>query len=570
MSKRPKSLVMGAGERPPNVAVAVLTLQHAALALVFLVYAVLIGKGAGFTSAQQQALVNGTLLACGLGAVLHARGMPWGSGLLAIPIAGPVFMPVAIQAGVAGGPAGVAAVVLLGGLIQWLTGGLMRRIRVLFPPEVCGVVVMMLGVSLLPGALRRAVGIVPGAPVGAIQLDAIWISLFTLAAMVAVSIWLRGGARFFAMLLGCAAGLLATLASRGLSDVALAVGRAEWLAMPELAWPGLSLNAALIPVVLLLAVVSAIDGMGVLIGTDRLDDAQWFRPNLPQLAAGIRAVGTTNVASALLGGTFTGLSGSNLGLAFATGVTSRVVGLCVGVALMAACFLPKLTALVLALPEPVLGGILLYASAYFLVSGADLALSRMLSQRRMLVIGLALAAGIATQAAPEVVRGVDGLAGQIVRSPLALAALVAVALNALFRIGIATSARIEWTVDRAGRARLREALSDLGEQWGLHRETVRQADDALTEAMDLLASRHDAAVPLVVDVRSDEMHLYLRLEHGGAPVQFPERAPTPDELLDDPDGMARMSAWILRQQVRRVSSAPLESPRAVLTLVLEN
>ena len=302
MSKRPKSLVMGAGERPPNVAVAVLTLQHAALALVFLVYAVLIGKGAGFTSAQQQALVNGTLLACGLGAVLHARGMPWGSGLLAIPIAGPVFMPVAIQAGVAGGPAGVAAVVLLGGLIQWLTGGLMRRIRVLFPPEVCGVVVMMLGVSLLPGALRRAVGIVPGAPVGAIQLDAMWISLFTLAAMVAVSIWLRGGARFFAMLLGCAAGLLATLASRGLSDVALAVGRAEWLAMPELAWPGLSLDAALIPVVLLLAVVSAIDGMGVLIGTDRLDDAQWFRPNLPQLAAGIRAVGTTNVASALLGG----------------------------------------------------------------------------------------------------------------------------------------------------------------------------------------------------------------------------------------------------------------------------
>jgi xanthine/uracil permease len=455
-------------------------------------------------------------------------------------------------------------------LIQWLTGGLMRRIRVLFPPEVCGVVVMMLGVSLLPGALRRAVGIVPGGPVGAIQLDAIWISLFTLAAMVAVSIWLRGGARFFAMLLGCAAGLLATLASRGLSDVALAVGRAEWLAMPELAWPGLSLDAALIPVVLLLAVVSAIDGMGVLIGTDRLDDAQWFRPNLPQLAAGIRAVGTTNVASALLGGTFTGLSGSNLGLAFATGVTSRVVGLCVGVALMAACFLPKLTALVLALPEPVLGGILLYASAYFLVSGADLALSRMLSQRRMLVIGLALAAGIATQAAPEVVRGVDGLAGQIVRSPLALAALVAVALNALFRIGIATSARIEWTVDRAGRARLREALSDLGEQWGLHRETVRQADDALTEAMDLLASRHDPAVPLVVDVRSDEMHLYLRLEHAGAPVQFPERAPTHDEFLDDPDGTARMSAWILRHQARRVSSAPLESPRAVLTLVLEN
>ena len=50
MSKRPKSLVFGARERPPNAAVAVLALQHAALALVFLIYAVLIGKGAAVVS----------------------------------------------------------------------------------------------------------------------------------------------------------------------------------------------------------------------------------------------------------------------------------------------------------------------------------------------------------------------------------------------------------------------------------------------------------------------------------------------------------------------------------------
>ena len=95
MSKRPKALIYGRDEMPPRLAVAVLALQHAGLALVFLVYAVLIGKAAGFTPEQQHAMVTGTLLACGLGAALQARGAPWGSGLLAVPIAGPVFMPVA-------------------------------------------------------------------------------------------------------------------------------------------------------------------------------------------------------------------------------------------------------------------------------------------------------------------------------------------------------------------------------------------------------------------------------------------------------------------------------------------
>lgn len=104
MNKRPKSLLIANAERPAPGDLAVLGIQHAALALVFLVYAVMTAKASGFSPAQQHAMVAATALACGLGALLHARGGRLGSGLLVVPIASPIFMPIAIQAVRRAGP----------------------------------------------------------------------------------------------------------------------------------------------------------------------------------------------------------------------------------------------------------------------------------------------------------------------------------------------------------------------------------------------------------------------------------------------------------------------------------
>ena len=71
MTKRPRSLIFAVDERPNNASLAVLALQHAALSAVFLVYAAVVAKGAGFNLVQQQAMVVGTLLSCGIGAMIQ-------------------------------------------------------------------------------------------------------------------------------------------------------------------------------------------------------------------------------------------------------------------------------------------------------------------------------------------------------------------------------------------------------------------------------------------------------------------------------------------------------------------
>lgn len=562
MAKRPKNLIYANAERPLLHTLLVLALQHAALSVIFLIYAVLVAKGVGLATEQQQSLVTATLLACGSGAILQAASRRIGSGLLLIPIASMVFVPIGIQAGLAGGVGAIAAITLTAGVIHLLLGRSIRVFRRFFPPEVCGVVVLMLGVSLIPSALQRIVGTTLGATFAEVDLVALLVSGSTLLTIAVVSVWFKGSMRFFAMLFGCGAGIATAALAGRLGNFGGSISAAPLFSMPHVSLPWAVPDLTILPVIALLALVAAVDDMGVLISTDRLDDAEWRRPNMKQVVKGIQSAGLTNMFSGVLGGTVTSFSSSNLGLAFATGVTSRVVGIATGAMLVVAAFFPKLVAFVLAMPEPVVGGILAYAAAYFIVAGAELALSRMMSQRRMLVIGLSMTAGLSVLAAPELFGSLPGGAGLIFGSPLALAAMLAIVLNAAMRIGIAQSFKTTWHIGQPCHAPLSETLNELGERWGLHRDTVSQATISLNELMEVVAGLANGMVEL--EFRSDELHFDLRLSYEGDAVIVPDQAPTPEEMLDDPHAVARMSGWILRHLAGRAVTFQQAGKQGVL------
>ncbi len=562
VAKRPRNLVFAQDERPPAGSVLILALQHAALSVLFLVYAAMVAKGAGFTQAQQQGLLVGTLISCGIGAALQAGWPRYASGLLVVPLASPIFVIFGIQAGREVGPAGIATLAIAGGISQILIGRLLRRLRAFFPPEVCGVVVLMLGVSILPHAFHRILGFEGGAAAFDTDAKAIVISLATMGSIIAGSVWLKGTKRFFALLFGCIAGYLLAAALGELSDFTVIIGSAPLVSLPDPVLPSLQLGLPLIAAFALLSIVSAVDGMGVLISTERLEDAEWSRPDIGMLSRGISAAGACSVLSGLLGGAFLGLSSTNIGLAFATGVTSRIVGVAAGVLLIAASFFPKLLAVVTAMPEPVLGGILGYAASYFIVAGADLALSRMMSPRRMIVIGVPVAAGIAVQATPAMAEGATGLTAILLHSPLILSSIMAIALNAVMRIGIAQSASLEVREGAARHEQVLEALEQWGEVWGLKRATVLQANTAVNQLLEAVADLREGDV--VLEARHDELNFDLRIVYAGQPMVFPDRAPTPDEMLNDDDGVSRMAGWLVRHLAHHAEPFTREGKQGVL------
>ncbi len=563
MPRKPRNLIFGRDERPAFASTSLLALQHAALSILFLVYAVLISEGAGFTQAQQQALMAGTLLSCGIGAILQAAFPRFASGLLVLPIGTPVFVAFGIQAGVEAGPGGIATLALIGGVAQIAMGQLLPKLRAFFPAEVCGVVVLMLGVSILPHGFLRILGAESGGVAVDIDTKALTIGLVTMASIIAASVWLKGTPRFFALLLGCAAGHAAAAVFGELDGFGTAISAAAFISTPQPIIPSFDISLALIAGFLILAVVSAVDDMGVFISMDRMDNADWVRPDMPQTARGISASGATSVISSFLGGSFLGFSSTNIGLAFATGVTSRIVGIGAGLALIAASFFPKLIAAVGAMPAPVVGGILAYAASFFIVAGAELALSRMLSPRRMIVIGVPVAAGIIVQATPAVAAGSTGLAAVILHSPLMLSALLAIGLNAIMRIGIAQSGAIDITSDEGARhEQVAEALNQWGEIWGLPRATVMRAAHAVNQLIETVSPSQSS--PVTLEARHDDVTVDLRLIYTGQPITIPHRAPTPEEFLNDADGEARMTGWLVRNLANQVKPFEQNGKQGIL------
>lgn len=551
MSKRPRNLVFAREERPQLSSILVLALQHAALSVLFLIYAVMIAKGAGFTPPQQQALLVGTLLACGLAAVVQAGSPRWSTGLLVIPIGSPLFVVFAIQAGQQAGPGGIATLAIVGGLVQLVMGQMLPRLRAFFPAEVCGVVVLMLGVSILPLGFHRLLGTTPEAETFLVNAQSLTVGLITMGSIIAASIWLKGSKRFFALLIGCAAGYAASAYFGLLDDFGSVFAGLPLVSAPQPVLPSFGVGLPLITAFVLLSVVSAVDDMGVFISTDRLDDADWSKPDMAQLSRGVSSLGFMSVISAFLGGGFLGLSSTNIGLAFATGVTSRIVGIAAGLLLIAVSFFPAILAVVTAMPDAVIGGILAYAASYFIVAGAELALSRMLSPRRMVVIGVPIAAGIAAQATPALAESTTGMLAVILHSPLILSSVLAIGLNAVMRIGIAQTASLAIPAGSHQHDEIVEALDDWGELWGLKRSTVTQANAAVNQLIEAVNDLAEGEMRL--EARHDELHLDLSLIYTGAPMVIPDRAPTPEQLLNDPDGISRMAGWLVHNLASRAT-----------------
>lgn len=512
MARRPQSLRYANGERPPLALLLSLAAQHATFAAIYLAPAVVVAKASSFTPEQQAMFLTGTIFCCGIAALLQAGSKRIGSGLLIMPIASPMFIGLLIEAGSQGGPGAISTAVLLIALIQLVMGPLIHRSRAFFPPEVCGVVTAMIGLTLVQTAMSQIPEINPffgsGKPATADQ----FVAFITLTTIAASTVWLKGYWRSFAMLLGCAVGYGAAHVLGGLAKDATTSVAAAMFTLPHLSLPGFNVGLGLVPSLVLLGIVSTVYAMGILISTDRLDDADWQRPDIAQVSRGVMGMGIGNLFSALLGGTAIGMTALSTALSFSSGVTSRVVGIAAGLLLLVLSLLASSTTFLMMLPPGVLAGLLGYVAIYLVASGFQLALSRMMSPRRLLVIGIPVCAGVYAASFPTHSLEGAGIAAAIRESPLALTTFLAITVNMLMRLGIAQQE--SWDV-AAGTPHpvIVRHFEELGERWGLRRATVTQAADISGQVLEAVGPH--AASPVTVTTRHDEVNLDLAFRYEG-------------------------------------------------------
>ena len=450
-----------------------LGLQHVLVMYAGAVAVPLIISGAlGLPPEQRAILINADLLACGLATLVQALGLP-GIGIRMPVMMGVTFAAVApmlamINAAKAAAGAGFApndallaiyGAVIAAGLFAFLVAPLIGRLMPLFPAVVTGTIITIIGISLM----RIGVGWAEG-PVTVFQmadgvgkvvpnpnrdaLDGLGVALFVLLAILALTKFARGFIGNIAVLLGIVLGAVLAVILGKMSFAAVAT--APWLGVVlpfQFGMPTFALVPVLTMCVVMIVVMIESTGMFLALGdmTGRKIDAS-------ALTRGLRADGIGTVIGGIFN-TFPYTSFSqNVGLVGVTGVRSRYVAAAGGVILIALGFVPKMAALVGAVPVEVLGGAglvmfgMVAATGIRILGPVDYAGNR----NNLFVVAVAIGFGLIPLVAPGFFRNFPADLKPLLDSGIILTTIVAVALNAWFN-GLATGADAREDLAKAAR-----------------------------------------------------------------------------------------------------------------------
>jgi NCS2 family nucleobase:cation symporter-2 len=561
----PTDVAFGPLDAPPPGVVAFAGLQHVALMGVYLVFPVLAAQAAGAPAEVAASMVSLTLLVLAAGPLLQVLPVgPFGSGYLCQPTPTVVYLVPTIAAAAHGGLPLAFGMTLLAGFAQLALSRAMPRLRPLLPPEIAGLVSLLVGIGTGVIGLRTILGAGVGQSPGALHAD-VGVAVLTLAVMIGLNVWGRGHLRMFCVLAGLVAGTAVGwwLGAVAPDDVArLAAG-------PTFAWPdashvGFAFDAAYVAPFLLAAIVASVKVVGNVTSSQVATDAGWVRTDMRSVQRGVLSDGATTALAAGVGAIGLNSSTAAVGLAAATGVHSRRVAWSIAAILLALALVPKLGLLLHAMPRAVVGAALVFSSTFIVVNGLQILGTRLLDARRTIVVGLAIVLGLAVDLFPAAVAALPDAVRPLLGTPLLLGATVALGLNLLFRIGVRETETITVAAGRVDPDALRAFVETCGARWAARRDVVERASFSLAQAVEAVASSGVTAGPIELSASFDEYRLDLRISYDGPPLELPEERPSIEEILADEAGERRLAGFMLRRLADRVAASARDGRATVL------
>jgi xanthine permease XanP len=487
---------------------------------------------------------------CCLG-VSGKRGL-FGFGHLAPVAILSSFVAPALLAARAGGLPLVAGMGLITGIVVAALSRVLHRWRFLFPPEVVGLIAFMVGASQSTLAVSRFLGLSRADQNPDPKYLAV--AAITLALLASLTVWGKGRVRLFSSALTVVGGYFVAHAFGFIqSDQWARVAAAPFIDLPRIHPPGLAFDATLIVPFVVLGLSATMKSAGDLTICEKISDPDWKRADLRRGRPALLTFGLGTVISSLLGGFTVVSSSSNIGLAAATGATSRYIGYACGAILMALAFFPKLVVIIAIVPAPLAGAMFLLVVSYNLIAGMQIIMSRMMETRHTYIVGLSLLFGLAADAIPGAFAGLPAWLRPLFASGLTLATTMVVFLNAIFRIGASRRQKIELEAAPENIATISHFVEEFGASWGARREVVARAVSALTEFFESVPLNELAVGPVEVSAFFDEYRLDFSIRYRGTLLEIPRERPQLS-LDSGPEEMLRLSGYMLGRLADSVRS----------------
>jgi xanthine permease XanP len=548
--KRPTNLLFDVDESPSLLVGLGVAVQHIFLMSVGWLYVVLIMDATGGTSAQTMNVIRMSMIASGIATILQARGGIVGSGYLSPLTTSLTFLPSSILAIRLGGFPLLFGMIVTAGVSMCLLSRVTSRLRVLFPPEVTGLMVSMSGLQLIALGCPRFVGYT--GPGFVPDLRTVAVGAATLLGMIGATVWNRGKLHALPILLGLAIGYALAIALNVMPLGQLTHDlSAPWANLPQPVHGGFAFRWVLFAPFLIACLTASLKSVGDITLCQKINDANWKRTDMKSVAGGIFANGVGVTVAGLIGGTAQNTVSSSVGLSSASGITSRSVAVPVGLGVITLAFFPKIAALFAAMPTPAMGAMLIYSACFIVLGGFQLLTSRLLDSRRIFAVGIALIFGLSVEISPDLYRFVPAVLQPIFSSSASLATVLVTVLSLLFRIGIGKRKAFQLSPGESSMDALRGNLEEQGAAWGMRPEVVTRAEHAIYETTTIVALRSPHSGPMDITMEFDELSLDVEIEYEGSPFELATRPPAIDEIGSE-ESVIAMAGYLIRQYADRV------------------
>jgi NCS2 family nucleobase:cation symporter-2 len=394
---------------------------------------IIIAGAAGFAFGGEDMvyLVQMAMLFAGVATLFQTIGFgPIGARLPVMQGTSFAFVPIMIGIVKTSGMAALFGAVIVAGLFHTFLGSVIGRIRHWFPPLVTGIVITAIGLALLPVGIKYASG---GA--AAFQMNAPEWGDFSRWGLALVVIFVALGFKFFtrgtmssaAILIGLIAGYVVGYLTGAVNFGGVA--KAAWFAVPQPFKYGVEFSAFAIIGMCLMSLVSAIETVGDISGIAKGGANREATDK--ELSGGTYADGFGSFIAGLFGGLPNTSFSQNVGLISMTGVMSRSV-VTLGALFLVACgLIPKVGAVVAAMPISVLGGGVIVMFGMVVSAGINMLSDVHWNRRNMIILAMSLSVGLGIQAVPKSMQHLPDSMEMLMVSGLLPAAAISVILNLL-------------------------------------------------------------------------------------------------------------------------------------------
>ncbi|QND99825.1 uracil-xanthine permease [Vibrio vulnificus] len=440
---RKTDLIYQLNDRPPLPQTLFAALQHLlAMFVAVITPSLIICQALGVSAEQTNTIISMSLFASGISSFIQIRTFgPIGSGLLSVQgtsfnFLGPIIgAGLALKAGGASVESMMAAIfgtILVASFAEILLSRVLEYARRIITPLVSGIVVTLIGLTLIQVGLVSMGGGYAALGEGTFgSLDKLALAGTVLGLIVllnrAKNPYVRVASIVIAMLVGYVMAYF-----MGMVDTRQASSSSALVALPIPMQFGLSFDWSLFIPLVLIFLITALEAIGDITATSEVSGEPVKGPvYMKRIKGGVLADGLNSAIAAVFNSFPNSTFSQNNGVILLTGVASRYVGYFIAGMLVLLGLFPGVASFVQLIPEPVLGGATIVMFGTIAAAGVRIISRVDLDRRAILIMALSFSMGLGIAQKPEILQFMPEFIKSIFSSGVAAGGITAIVLNLL-------------------------------------------------------------------------------------------------------------------------------------------